>query len=548
MTQGINAPTAAQLDRQRDSAWQSQVARPLLIALQATCLASGLGLIVQIIFEDPALRFLPLLAFGAALVGVYSAHWLLEPAQRLTSKTVFALAELLVIFLLLRVLTWGLSSSWPTLESLEGWILAPWTFFDGMYLAVMLVCALAWHRARVVSGIFHQLALTPGELAVEELRRTPVFRFGRQTERVIVSRIGLVDAYVSQWLMGAIFLALCAAVTRVSAGSGAGLNLFATGVPPQIVVASVFYFLIGLILTSQARLAVLRSQWLQDGVDMPDRLPGRWHRFSLVLILVVGLLATLLPLGSTWQIGMILGIVVSFFVQLAMLVMFLVSSLFAWIMSLFGQPPPMPEVPLTEVPAERAMAMFPSIALPPWLGGTAFWIAVVAAVVLALRFIVGKEGLDLTIAKLQRGWAQIWARLRARWAELGQAARGMQLNLTGRGPASDLAAPGRSPWRFIRVGGLPPREQVRYFYLSAVRRAAGQGVARQPSQTPGEFVRDLESQWPEAELDVEALTEAFEIARYDAVEISKDEAQEVKSIWQRVKQALRGQRQPPGSE
>jgi hypothetical protein len=165
-----------------------------------------------------------------------------------------------------------------------------------------------------------------------------------------------------------------------------------------------------------------------------------------------------------------------------------------------------------------------------------------------LRFIVGKEGLDLTIAKLQRGWAQIWARLRARWAELGQAARGVQLNLTGRGPASDLAAPGRLPWRFIRVGGLPPREQVRYFYLSAVRRAAGQGVERQPSQTPGEFVRDLEAQWPEAELDVEALTEAFVVARYAAAEISKDEAQEVKSIWQRVKQALRGHREPPGSE
>jgi hypothetical protein len=120
----------------------------------------------------------------------------------------------------------------------------------------------------------------------------------------------------------------------------------------------------------------------------------------------------------------------------------------------------------------------------------------------------------------------------------------VQLGLTGRQPAGDLAASARPPWRFIRVGGLPPREQVRYFYLSVVRRAAGQGVQRQPSQTPGEFVRDLETQWPEAELDVEALTQAFVIARYDATEITTDEAREAKSIWQRVKQALRGPREP----
>ena len=98
------------------------------------------------------------------------------------------------------------------------------------------------------------------------------------------------------------------------------------------------------------------------------------------------------------------------------------------------------------------------------------------------------------------------------------------------------------------MAGLPPREQVRYFYLSTVRRAAGQGVQRQPSQTPGEFVHDLEVQWPQAELDEEALTEAFVSARYDAAEITKDEAREVKSIWQRVKQALRGPREPAGRD
>ncbi|HRI57781.1 MAG TPA: DUF4129 domain-containing protein, partial [Anaerolineae bacterium] len=99
---------------------------------------------------------------------------------------------------------------------------------------------------------------------------------------------------------------------------------------------------------------------------------------------------------------------------------------------------------------------------------------------------------------------------------------------------------GRAPWRFIRLAGLPPRAQVRYFYLSTLRRAADQGIARRPAQTPREFVEDLERTWPESELDVQSLTEAFISARYDAAEISSDEARQVKSVWERIKRALRG--------
>ncbi len=88
---------------------------------------------------------------------------------------------------------------------------------------------------------------------------------------------------------------------------------------------------------------------------------------------------------------------------------------------------------------------------------------------------------------------------------------------------------------------------MRYFYLSTVRRAGDSGVVRRPSQTPLEFVRDLESSWPEAELDVEALTEAFVVARYDAVEIEPDQARQVKSVWERIKHLLR-RRKPPAPQ
>lgn len=537
-------------DSLQDAAWQSQVARPWLIALQATCLAMGPWLIALSIGAHPALRWAPLPIFVAALLGTCSAQWLAQPAQRLTGKTAFLLAEFLVMLALLRLLTWAWSGQWPTLATVRDWVLEPWTFFDGLFVAVSLCCALAWHRAGVVATIFYWLALTPGELAYDAERRAgSLWRLGRMPERAYVSRAELVEQYTSQWLLGGIFLAFCAAVTRVRIGPGWSLNVFSMGVAPQIVVASVLYFLIGLVLISQARLAVLRAQWLQDGVEMPEHLPDRWSRFSLLIIVGVGLLAALLPLGSTWQIGAILDAVVMAIVQAALWVVFLVTTLFALLLRAFGQDAPLPEMPQETAPATMMPSM-PWLALPPWVGGASLWLAVVVALLLSLRFLLGESGLGVTKEKLLRALAALLASFKARWQGLRRLARSVQVSLPGyrsRATREPTLAP---PWRFVRLGALPPREQVRYFYLSTLRRAADHGVARQPAQTPLEFVHDLESTWPETEVDVEALTEAFVLARYDVAEISSDKARAVKSIWERIKRALRGRRNaaPGGSD
>jgi hypothetical protein len=544
MTQQIDEPLAAgKADSLRDSAWQSLVGRPLLIAVQATCLVAGLWVIALNVSETPGdLRTVPLVLFLAALAGVASAQWLAEPGQRLMGKTGFQLAQLLLLLAIVRVLSWGMTGQWPTLVSVRSWILEPWSFFDGVFLATSLMAALAWHRAAVVAGIFYRLALTPGELAYDSERRAGGFwRSGRLPERSLVSRADLVEHYVTQWMVGGVFLALCAAATRVRFGERLSLNVLDMGIPTPLVAAIVFYFLIGLALLGQARLAVLRAQWLLDGVEMPERLPSRWNRWSLAVILAIGLLAALLPLGSTWQLGAIVNAVVMFFVQIALFIVFLIVSLFGLIMRLFGEQPEMPEIPQELVPAIPQEPLAPLMETPPWLGGATLWLVVLVALLLALRLLLGKDGLDVTRRKLQRLLARLWAYLKSWGRGVQDLARSIQVSLPGRrATANDDAA--RQPWRFIRLGGLPPREQVRYFYLTTLRRAADQGIVRQPAQTPQEFVQDLERTWPEAELDVEALTEAFVVARYDVAEISPDEAQQVKSVWERIKRALRGKR------
>jgi hypothetical protein len=80
---------------------------------------------------------------------------------------------------------------------------------------------------------------------------------------------------------------------------------------------------------------------------------------------------------------------------------------------------------------------------------------------------------------------------------------------------------------------------VRYFYLSAARRAAQAGGARSPGQTPYEYQAALDRRFPDLEPDLAGLTDAFVQARYSLDQIERAEAEAVKPLWQRIKAALR---------
>jgi hypothetical protein len=99
--------------------------------------------------------------------------------------------------------------------------------------------------------------------------------------------------------------------------------------------------------------------------------------------------------------------------------------------------------------------------------------------------------------------------------------------------------------RFFFPGRLPPREMIRYFYLSAARRAAQAGQPRGPGQTPFEYQAALDRQFPELEPDLEGLTEAFVQARYSNRTVAQQEAEAVKPLWQRIRAALRRKRAQP---
>jgi hypothetical protein len=98
------------------------------------------------------------------------------------------------------------------------------------------------------------------------------------------------------------------------------------------------------------------------------------------------------------------------------------------------------------------------------------------------------------------------------------------------------------------LNALSPRNKIRYFYLSTVRRAGQRGVERRKNHTPLEYSDDLKENWPHSDGDLDSLTAAFLRARYNPKEIKEEEIEPVKRIWKRIKPALRERKKRNNSD
>lgn len=518
--------------------------RPFLLATLATALLMGLNVFVSLVWPQPALRWLPLVAFAAAAEGIYTTHWLYHPDRRYLDRWSYRVAELLVIVLFLRLLTWALSGGLPTLQTIRGYLLSPLTFFDGLFVIYVAVGALAWERAITWSGLFLRLKLTEAEVGYYSLPASE--QAARRPDRPIDRERGLLfQGFVQSWLGGGMWLALATAMTSIEARdftSGQLTQLTRLGLHPHMFVALLVYFIVGLWLVSQARLLLMRARWTTDGVATPPDMAGRWNRHALVLILLVAFVAAFLPVGRTFGLAIILQVVAGAAFFVVQLVFFLLSSLFFLILGLFGLTAAEPEeAPAEVVPAPTpALPAGPLSETPALIIGGLFWVLVGAVTLVALLFFLRDRGFRLERSFLGRWWRQMVVWLRALWRGGAQQAAGLRAAIAGRLRGEEAAAgpeAGRV-WRFLRVNALPPREQVRYFYLSTVRRAGEQGVAREASETPSEYAADLKQGWPEAEPEIERLTDAFLEARYSRQPIEVEAVSLVRQVWKRVRAAL----------
>jgi hypothetical protein len=210
--------------------------------------------------------------------------------------------------------------------------------------------------------------------------------------------------------------------------------------------------------------------------------------------------------------------------------------------------PPQPSLePMTPLIPEQGVDGGPAT-LPELLLTALFWIAIIAIVgYLLYRFVWDRigplaEAEDAEETRLGRFLS--W--LRALWRTWLGWRKEIQAQIQQRrARARAEQRPRIRPPRFLSLRRLSPQQLVRYFYLSAERRAAQAGQPRRPHQTPYEYRADLEQRFPDLEADVDGLTEAFVAAQYDHRPVVEEDAAAAKPLWQRIKAALRRRRIGP---
>ena len=386
----------------------------------------------------------------------------------------------MAILLLTRVTVWAFSTGWPTPASFDLWLRHPAAFMDAQTWIIAILLILPWGLAISITSDFRDLSIQADEVAARESREWGMSESHMRAFRP-VSRSEIMGRFATRWAWAGVPFVILAGMSRVNLNqSTAGkfqLGFSHLGLPADVLVGLICYFLAGLFLLSDARLAVLRGQWYNQRVDVAQPVFRRWRWSSLAVVLLIALVALLLPIGSTGPLARALEWLIALMVRGAMIVMFIISALFSILLYplrlLFSQdtsgPPPAQE-PL-QLPTQAEMAS--QVQIPDWLRGAVVWVViVVVAGYLLFNFL---RGHGMLRGPWWNGLLSVRYWWRARRAQLSAALQegvGALRDRLRRTRLADLAVAGPRRARLDRMG---TRERVRYFYLRAAERAGEHG-------------------------------------------------------------------------
>jgi hypothetical protein len=354
---------------------------------------------------------------------------------------------------------------------------------------------------------------------------------------------GIVSALALRFVAGGVLLFVTAGFSQRSL---AGLTQLPVRAASGPLVNVLIYFLLGMLILSYVQYQSMQQRWEIQEVRIIGDLQGSWLRLTAALLVLALVVAVVLPTTQVFGLGSLVGSIWQLLVGFG-------TGIWNHLPGQ-GSAPPLSRVfghghhhhvPTPVGPPKSSHGP----AAPSWLSAArtaVFWV-VLAAGVLYMLFRVRwgavadarpkRKRLSL-LARFVRLWRGLWRRAR-------RSARAVAA-LVPRGlPRRERTAPAGLR-RFFRLNALSPEEQVRYFYLSLLRRAQQGGVTRAASQTPSEFSATLAPRVGDAEPDLEAVTDAFIEARYSGHSMEPEQVSPIKSHWQRVRTALRGHGVPAG--
>lgn len=528
-----------------DQPWLRSLLRPFLIAVMVACLDTALLALIA--------RFVPALAGGygqlvwsfsiaVTVMGCATTTYLAQPGERQRRRPTYRWVEFVFVLVATRLLLWGATGGWPTPSAL---IYQPIdSLIDGVFLSAGLVVLISWLVAIDLTGDLLRLALQPDELfALETDRIGEMIRTSNSDRPAILNRI------VARWVGGGILMVIAAAGLQVERPVNGFFALSQQNLPPAVIAAIVIYFLTGLVLVSQGQLALLRTRWLLDRVPSSEQVLRQWPLYVLLLLLAIGLLATLLPFGGTFLLGQILFGALNFVFELLLSVFRFFMGLFLLLVAAFmGDAPPetAPAAP-PPPPPPTIEALPPAVShFPAWAGGAFFWLSMALILGYAAYIYLSDRGVQFT-------WLlTFWRLLREQWLTLfGNYRQWQRSRLQGRAqPEASEGGPPLVHWskRGLDWRRLDPTQQVRYFYLTTLERAKAQGIGRTAGETPSQYAPRLAAHLaatgdPAAEGEaatrdpqaVQKLTDAFIQARYSKEPLQTTDSTVLAQIWEKLK-------------
>jgi hypothetical protein len=528
--------------------WTQTVIRPTLIILMVAALMGAI-FSLGITFNPARLWQLGfIVCFGVILESYFTTTWLQKPARRNVDHLKYRAAELLVLAVIIRLLTWWIQGNWPESNALLNYLKNPFDlFYDGYFLAMFGLCVIAWQRTIAITRSFSLLKPDEAELAYYTLPRN---ERDPNSQPLSDDRSHIQNSFAQQFMGGGLLVLLCASVATYNfSGIEANISslpsgLTRLGLSSSMLASLLLYFLCGFLLLSQGRLAILEMRWLANDVQQKTPIGRHWHRRTLFILLAIGLIAAFLPIGSTVPFVRLLNLVINIIISVITAVIYLFSLILFYFLSLFfpqnvpgEEPPPPPQEPMQPPQMDPIIQTSETL---QYILSSAFWAVVIILSIIAFAFFLRDRGIRLNNAFLQR----IWLTLKLWWQQLRQGINEQMQDIQGGleslfTPKSKEATKKQPPWRFMRINDLSPREKVHYFYLSTVKRADQKGVPRQKSETPLEFADDLKSNWPDTEQEIDELTDAFLHARYSRAPIEEDDVTPIKKQWKRLKSNLR---------
>jgi Domain of unknown function (DUF4129) len=529
------------------------VIRPLLMALLVTSIALAILAVIEAVVGDKRWSSTAFLFFFIALEAIYTTNWLGQTRQMPIDKTAYRAAELLLLLVITRVATLAIFAEGALdLAQLRGYLQSPLSFFaNPPFLVTLLLAFIVWRLAVVLSGLFTELEIKDSELRYRSL--PAAHRIAHVDDQPIaVSRKYLVDRYMRFWLLGGVVMVIAAGLSTLEQQSEAVLLAplvsARANLEPRILIVLMLYFIIGLWLLSQAKLMQANARWLANDIETDAHTRRTWQRASLLMLLLVFVVAAFLPIGSTTALSRIVDALILLIFFIANVVIFLLLLPFALLLSLIpgGESGPLERIqtPLQPLPIESAPAEPSAFAdTISIIISSGFWALLIGAVVLSLLFFLRERRQRVSRGDVLQLWDRIVAWFKNTWLLLRGQMQTVQLSLSSlietEVPPEETAAQTRSRWPFLRIGALSPRDQIRYFYLSVVKRAGARGVKRPAAGTPAEFAEDLKQNWPAAEEELDDLTGAFQKARYSDSPVSSEDIPPVRDTWKTVRRELR---------